>query len=50
LTIFFAYGASWTITFIVQAILYRRLQKKIGADWEAEKETLSAAELAEATT
>ena len=50
LTIFFAYGASWTITFIVQAILYRRLQKKIGAEWEAEGETLSAAELAEATT
>jgi putative MATE family efflux protein len=50
LTIFFAYGASWTITFIVQAILYRRLQKKIGAAWEAEKETTAAAELAEATT
>ena len=37
LTIFFAYGASWTITFIVQAILYRRLQKKLGAEWEASK-------------
>ena len=48
LTIFFAYGASWTITFIVQAILYRRVQKKIGAAWEAERETLSAAEFVEA--
>lgn len=37
LTIFFAYGASWTITFIVQAILYRHLQKKLGAEWEASK-------------
>ena len=50
LTIFFAYGASWTITFIVQAILYRRLQKKIGEAWEREKIALAAAELAEATT
>ena len=48
LTIFFAYGASWTITFIVQAILYHRLQKKIGAQWEAEKNALASAELAEA--
>ncbi len=48
LTIFFAYGASWTITFVAQAILYRRLQKKIGDAWEAEKNTLAAAELAEA--
>ena len=50
LTIFFAYGASWTITFIVQAILYRRLQKKIGAQWEAEKLAPKPAELAEANT
>ncbi len=50
LTIFFAYGASWTITFIVQAILYRRLQKKIGEEWEREKSALAAAELAEANT
>ena len=49
LTIFFAYGASWTITFIVQAILYRRLQKKIGDAWEAEKNNPTATELAEAT-
>lgn len=37
LTIFFAYGASWTVTFIVQAILYRRLQKQLGAEWEMQK-------------
>jgi putative MATE family efflux protein len=37
LTIFFAYGASWTVTFIVQAILYRRLQKQLGAEWAAQK-------------
>jgi Na+-driven multidrug efflux pump len=50
LTIFFAYGASWTITFIVQAILYRRLQRKVGEQWEREKNAPTAAELAEATT
>jgi putative MATE family efflux protein len=41
LTIFFAYGASWTVTFIVQAILYRRLQKKLGSVWEAQKTAIS---------
>ena len=50
LTIFFAYGASWTITFIVQAIIYRRVQKKIGEEWEAEKNFLVSAELAEMNT
>lgn len=48
LTIFFAYGASWTITFIVQAILYRRVQKQVGAQWESEKNFHSVAELTEA--
>ena len=50
LTIFFAYGASWTITFIAQAIIYRRVQKKMGEEWEAERESLCAAELAKANT
>lgn len=50
LTIFFAYGASWTITFIVQAILYRRLQKKVGEQWEREKNDPNVAELAEMNT
>lgn len=50
LTIFFAYGASWTITFIVQAILYRRVQKKVGEQWEREKNAPDVAELAEANT
>ena len=50
LTIFFAYGASWTITFIVQAILYRRVQKKVGEQWEREKNVPDVAELAEANT
>ena len=45
LTIFFAYGASWTITFIVQAILYRRVQKRIGEKWEMEKNSPPTAEL-----
>ena len=45
LTIFFAYGASWTITFIVQAILYRRVQKRIGEKWEMEKNSPPIAEL-----
>ena len=49
LTIFFAYGASWTITFIVQAILYRRVQRKMGEQWKAERNALPAAELAEAS-
>ena len=49
LTIFFAYGASWTITFIAQAIIYRRVQKQIGERWEAEKKELPTAEPAEAT-
>lgn len=49
LTIFFAYGASWTITFIVQAILYRRLQKKVGVEWEREKNALNTTELASAS-
>ena len=47
LTIFFAYGASWTITFIVQAILYRRVQKKMGEEWEAEKNAVTMQEIAE---
>ncbi len=46
LTIFFAYGASWTITFVIQAILFHRLQKKIGAEWECEKHALSSENLA----
>lgn len=46
LTIFLAYGASWTVTFIVQAILYRRLQKKIGAEWEAQKVALGKTNIA----
>ena len=50
LTIFFAYGASWTITFIVQAIIYRRVQKKVGEQWEREKNVPDVAELAEANT
>jgi len=50
LTIFFAYGASWTITFIVQAIIYRRVQKKVGEQWEREKNAPDVAELAEANT
>ena len=49
LTIFFAYGASWTITFIVQAILYRRVQKQMGEKWEAEKNALPEGELAKAS-
>ena len=49
LTIFFAYGASWTITFIVQAILYRRVQKKVGVEWEREKNALNTTELASAS-
>ena len=49
LTIFFAYGASWTITFIAQAIIYRRVQKQIGEKWEAEKNALPEAELKEAS-
>ena len=49
LTIFFAYGASWTITFIAQAILYRRVQKQMGEKWEAEKNALPEGELAEAS-
>jgi Na+-driven multidrug efflux pump len=50
LTIFFAYGASWTITFIVQAILYRRVQKQMGALWEREKNIPDVSELAKANT
>ena len=50
LTIFFAYGTSWTITFIVQAIFYQRLQKKIGAQWEREKNPPDVTELAEINT
>ena len=38
LTIFFAYAASWSITAIVQFILYLRLQKKLGRQWETEKQ------------
>lgn len=37
LTIFFAYGASWTVTLIVQFILFRKLQKNMGKKWENEK-------------
>jgi Na+-driven multidrug efflux pump len=47
LTIFFAYGASWTITFIAQAIIYRRVQKKMGKEWEAEKNAVTMQEIAE---
>ena len=47
LTIFFAYGASWTITFIAQAIIYRRVQKKMGEEWEAEKNAVTMQEIAE---
>lgn len=36
LTIFFAYGASWSVTFVVQFILYRRLQRKMGEKWARE--------------
>jgi hypothetical protein len=46
LTIFFAYGASWTITFIVQFILFQRLQKKMGVEWAREQAMLDAAVLA----
>ena len=49
LTIFFAYGASWTITFIVQAILYRRVQKQMGEKWKAEKNALPEGELAKSS-
>ena len=45
LTIFFAYGASWTITFIAQAILYRRVQKRIGEKWAMEKNSPPTADL-----
>jgi hypothetical protein len=38
LTIFFAYGVSWTVAFIAQFILYQRLQKKLGRQWETEKQ------------
>lgn len=48
LTIFFAYGVSWTITFIVQAILYHRVQRQTWERWEREKNTLPLQELAEA--
>ena len=37
LTIFFAYGASWSITFIVQFILFQRLQKKMALKWQNEE-------------
>lgn len=47
LTIFFAYGASWTITFIAQAIIYRRVQKKMGEEWEAEKNAVTMQEIDE---
>ena len=36
LTIFFAYGVSWSVTFIVQHILYLRLRKKMEEQWRAE--------------
>ena len=49
LTIFFAYGASWTITFIAQAIIYRRVQKQLGEKWEEEKNATPEGELAEAS-
>ena len=50
LTIFFAYGASWTITFIAQAIIYRRVQKQMGEQWEREQIVSAEEELAEANT
>ncbi len=37
LTIFFAYGTSWTITFIVQFIVFNHLQRKLGNKWAQEK-------------
>ena len=46
LTIFFAYAASWSITFVVQFILYQRLQKRMGREWEEER--LRASETVEA--
>ena len=47
LTIFFAYAASWSITYVAQFILYQRLQKKMGREWELEAEQSRAAELTE---
>ena len=46
LTIFFAYGASWTLTFIVQAILYHYLQKKLGTEWDEAKRAVVKTDLA----
>ena len=37
LTIFFAYGASWTITFIVQFILFQTSLKKMSLKWNRVK-------------
>ena len=38
LTIFFAYAASWLITFVAQWILYQRVRKKMEQQWAKEKE------------
>ncbi len=46
LTIFFAYPVSWTITFVVQFILFQKIQRKMGREWEKSKtkqETLAQA-------
>ena len=47
LTIFFAYGASWTITFIAQFVLFKTLQKKKSLQWENEKSSRNAMQPAE---
>ena len=47
LTIFFAYGASWTITFIVQFILFKASLKKMSLQWNREKNILNARQSAE---
>ena len=37
LTIFFAYGASWLITYVAQFILYQIVRRKMVKQWEEEK-------------
>ncbi len=37
LTIFFAYGVSWLVTFIAQFVLYQSIRKKMRLQWDAEK-------------
>lgn len=46
LTIFFAYGVSWFITYVAQFILYRSVRKKKEKQWEAERISASASPIA----